>query len=50
MRGRAVMEPDPDGALIDELSLRYTGEHWVEADPKARRVIVRVIPLKVVER
>ncbi|GAB2554361.1 PPOX class F420-dependent oxidoreductase [Nocardia heshunensis] len=49
IRGRATVSDDPDGALIDELSRKYTGSAWTEADPAAQRVIVRITPEKVVE-
>ncbi|MFD7438812.1 PPOX class F420-dependent oxidoreductase [Streptomyces sp. NPDC059861] len=50
IRGRVTITEDPDGALIDELSHRYTGQPWHEPDPSAKRVVVRVIAHKVVER
>jgi PPOX class probable F420-dependent enzyme len=49
LRGRAVLEDDPDKSLINELGLRYTGELF--PDPAAnKRVIVRMTPSKIVTR
>ncbi|MFJ3407397.1 PPOX class F420-dependent oxidoreductase [Promicromonospora sp. NPDC090134] len=50
IRGRATITDDPRGTLIDELSHRYTGRPWLETDPSAKRVIVRVNALNIVER
>lgn len=49
VRGIATLTEDPDGSLIQELSLKYTGEPWQES-PAVRRLIVRVTPQKVVTR
>ncbi|WP_084964208.1 PPOX class F420-dependent oxidoreductase [Thermoactinospora rubra] len=49
VRGVVTMEDDPDGALIQELSLKYRGEPWKEP-PGNERVIVRVRPRKVILR
>ena len=50
VRGRAEILDDPESSLIDDLSLAYTGHHWTESDPCARRVIIRLIPSHVVLR
>jgi PPOX class probable F420-dependent enzyme len=47
VRGTAVLEDDPDGSLINELSRRYDGKDWEDA-PGVERLIVRVTPHKVV--
>ncbi|MFI7440866.1 PPOX class F420-dependent oxidoreductase [Nonomuraea indica] len=49
VRGHVTMEDDPDGALIQELSRKYTGEPWQDA-PGTRRLIVRVTPERVILR
>jgi PPOX class probable F420-dependent enzyme len=49
IRGTAAIVDDPEGALIDELSRRYTGKLWEEHGP-AERVIVRVTPTHVYAR
>ncbi|GAA2828284.1 PPOX class F420-dependent oxidoreductase [Crossiella cryophila] len=49
LRGEVTIEDDPAGALIEELSQRYTGQGWTEKTPGAERVIVRVRAKKVVE-
>lgn len=48
LRGRAVIVDDPDGDLIQRLSLAYTGRNWTEADPQARRIIIRLTPHRLV--
>lgn len=48
VRGTASIEPDPPGALIDELSRAYTGEPWTQ--PNEERVIVRITADKVLWR
>ncbi|MGC5016259.1 PPOX class F420-dependent oxidoreductase [Streptosporangium sp. DT93] len=50
VRGRVVLADDPEGALIEEMSRKYTGKAWVEAHPGARRVIVRIVPEHVFYR
>ncbi|MCD2108559.1 MULTISPECIES: PPOX class F420-dependent oxidoreductase [Rhodococcus] len=50
LRGRAVIVDDPDGDLIQRLSLAYTGSTWTEKDPEARRVIIRLTPQRLVGR
>ncbi|MEV7005346.1 PPOX class F420-dependent oxidoreductase [Streptosporangium sp. NPDC051022] len=47
VRGTVTVTEDPTGALIEELSQKYTGKSWVEANPEAQRLIVRVIPERV---
>ncbi|GAA3135169.1 PPOX class F420-dependent oxidoreductase [Streptosporangium carneum] len=47
VRGSVTITEDPTGALIEELSHKYTGKSWVEAHPEAQRLIVRVIPERV---
>jgi PPOX class probable F420-dependent enzyme len=47
IRGTATITDDPDGTLIEELALKYTGEHFQDA-PGNQRVIVRVSPAHVV--
>jgi PPOX class probable F420-dependent enzyme len=47
IRGTAAITDDPHGALIQELSLKYTGESF-EDRPGNQRVIVRVSPAHVV--
>ncbi|WP_067816906.1 PPOX class F420-dependent oxidoreductase [Actinomadura kijaniata] len=49
VRGTATIVDDPEGALIQELSHKYTGQPWKEHGP-AERVIVRVSPAKVYTR
>lgn len=54
IRGVAALVDDPDSALIDELSVKYTGKPYSEFNPTAgedaTRVIVRITPRKVVGR
>jgi PPOX class probable F420-dependent enzyme len=47
VRGTVTMEDDPEGTLIRELSVKYTGETWKEPNPDSERVIVRITPVKV---
>lgn len=49
VRGSVTMEDDPEGALIEELSLKYTGNSW-EEPPGNERLIVRIHPDKVILR
>ncbi|MEU4579459.1 PPOX class F420-dependent oxidoreductase [Nonomuraea sp. ATR24] len=49
VRGRVTMEDDPEGALIQELSQKYTGGPFHDK-PGAQRVIVRIKPEKVTLR
>jgi PPOX class probable F420-dependent enzyme len=49
VRGRAELQPDPGGSLIDELCWRYNGRGFDEpAERSQRRVIVRVVADHVV--
>lgn len=48
IRGTARIEPDPEGALIADLSLKYTGQSYVE-NATTPRVIVVVTPLHITE-
>jgi PPOX class probable F420-dependent enzyme len=55
IRGTATITPDPEGSLLDELSLKYTGKGYREFNPNggddlAHRVIVRITPDKVAGR
>ncbi|MFI9404236.1 PPOX class F420-dependent oxidoreductase [Nocardia sp. NPDC052316] len=54
VRGTATLTPDPDKTLPDELSLKYTGQKYLDFNPASvndgPRVIVRVTPRKVVGR
>jgi hypothetical protein len=50
IRGVVLLVDDPKGELIDELSVKYTGEPWVEPHPDVERVIVRITPQKVYVR
>ncbi|MGW6659050.1 PPOX class F420-dependent oxidoreductase [Rhodococcus sp. NPDC055024] len=50
LRGSAIIVDDPDGDLIQRLSLAYTGSNWTEKDPEARRVIIRLTPQRLVGR
>ncbi|MFF3440899.1 PPOX class F420-dependent oxidoreductase [Streptosporangium sp. NPDC002721] len=48
VRGTVTVTDDPGGTLIQEMSHKYRGEGWVEAKPGVERVIVRIIPERVV--
>ncbi|MFD8672392.1 PPOX class F420-dependent oxidoreductase [Streptomyces seoulensis] len=52
IRGTAEMTTEGGQALIDELSLKYTGKKYAEFNPAsandAERVVVRISPRKVV--
>lgn len=54
IRGIASLTPDPERAMPDQLSLKYTGKPYAEFNPASvsdgDRVIVRVTPRKVVSR
>ncbi len=54
IRGTASTSPDPERALPDEMSLKYTGKPYREFNPASvhdgERVIVRVSPRKVAGR
>ena len=49
VRGRVTITPDPEGALIQELSHKYRGLPW-EDKPGVERVIVRISPDRVTLR
>ncbi|TMR89889.1 PPOX class F420-dependent oxidoreductase [Nonomuraea basaltis] len=49
VRGRVTVIPDPEGALIEELSQKYRGLPW-EDKPGVERLIVRIRPDKVTLR
>ncbi|MEV1173175.1 PPOX class F420-dependent oxidoreductase [Nonomuraea sp. NPDC049784] len=49
VRGRVTMTPDPEGALIQELSQKYRGMPW-EDKPDTERLIVRISPDRVTLR
>lgn len=46
VRGRVTMTDDPEGELIQELSMKYRGLPW-EDKPGVRRLIVRVAAERV---
>ncbi|MEV5571070.1 PPOX class F420-dependent oxidoreductase [Spirillospora sp. NPDC052269] len=46
VRGTVTIEDDPEAALIEELSQKYTGNPWTARGPE-ERVIVRVTPSSV---
>ncbi|MCF6475741.1 PPOX class F420-dependent oxidoreductase [Nonomuraea sp. MG754425] len=46
VRGRVTMTPDPEGALIEELSQKYKGESWHDK-PGTERLVVRISPDRV---
>ncbi|MBW0272168.1 pyridoxamine 5'-phosphate oxidase [Nocardia sp. MH4] len=54
IRGTATTIPDPERALPDEMSLKYTGKPYREFNPAsvddAERVIVRITPHRVAGR
>jgi PPOX class probable F420-dependent enzyme len=50
VRGEVSMTESGGDELINELSLRYTGEAFTEAVPGVTRVVCRVAPRKVVTR
>ncbi|WP_327144889.1 PPOX class F420-dependent oxidoreductase [Nocardia sp. NBC_01327] len=52
IRGTVTVEPDPDRALPDRLSLKFTGQTYGEFMPSSRtdpaeRVTVRITPTKI---
>ncbi|MFF0769589.1 PPOX class F420-dependent oxidoreductase [Nonomuraea wenchangensis] len=49
VRGTVIMTPDPEGALIQELSQKYRGQPWQDK-PGTERLIVRIRPDRVVLR
>jgi PPOX class probable F420-dependent enzyme len=50
VRGKVVVDEDPGGELIQELSRAYTGGPFTADTPATRRVIVRISPAHVVFR
>ncbi|WP_406496195.1 PPOX class F420-dependent oxidoreductase [Streptomyces sp. NBC_00846] len=54
IRGTATLTTEGGQALIDELSVKYTGKKYAEFNPTAgdddERVVVRITPRKVVGR
>lgn len=55
IRGTITTTPDPDRSLPDELSYKYTGKDYKNANPTAAddgpvRIIVRLTPNKIVSR
>jgi len=46
VRGRVTLTPDPEGALIQEMSQKYQGRPW-EDKPGTERLIVRISPESV---
>ncbi|MGA4841116.1 PPOX class F420-dependent oxidoreductase [Streptomyces sp. G45] len=52
IRGTATLTEEGGAELIDELSLKYTGQKYAEFNPRSAddntRVVVRVTPRKVV--
>ncbi|WP_227980900.1 PPOX class F420-dependent oxidoreductase [Nocardia spumae] len=51
IRGTATITPDPERAMPDRLSAKYTGQPYAEFNPAsvddAERVIVRVTPQRI---
>ncbi|MGW0053513.1 PPOX class F420-dependent oxidoreductase [Nocardia nova] len=51
IRGTATVVPDPEKALPDRLSVKYTGLPYIEFNPAsvddAERVVVRVTPERI---
>lgn len=54
IRGTATLTPDPERALPDRLSRKYTGRPYAEFNPAAKndgeRVVVRVRPTRITGR
>jgi PPOX class probable F420-dependent enzyme len=54
IRGTATLTPDPAGDLVNELSLKYTGQEYATFNPASKndgeRVIVRVTPSRTTGR
>ncbi|SMD27522.1 PPOX class F420-dependent oxidoreductase [Kibdelosporangium aridum] len=50
VRGKAVVEDDPGGDLIQQLSQAYTGGRFTLDTPATQRVIVKIVPAHVVLR
>jgi PPOX class probable F420-dependent enzyme len=49
IRGTASVSPDPERAMSRQLTHRYLGEDPPSDPPSTERVIIRVVPSKVVE-
>lgn len=49
IRGTASVSPDPERAMSRQLTHRYLGEDPPSDPPGTERVIIRVVPSKVVE-
>ncbi|GAA2459349.1 PPOX class F420-dependent oxidoreductase [Streptomyces macrosporus] len=54
VRGDATVTPDSDGELLNELSVKYTGQDYATFNPASvndgERVVVRVTPVRVTGR
>ncbi|MFI5793500.1 PPOX class F420-dependent oxidoreductase [Streptomyces sp. NPDC051677] len=54
IRGTATLTPDPANDLVNELSLKYTGQEYATFNPASKndgdRVIVRVTPSRTTGR
>jgi len=54
IRGTATLTPDPASDLVNELSLKYTGQEYATFNPASKndgeRVIVRVTPSRTTGR
>ncbi len=54
IRGTVTITPDPERALPEELSLKYTGKPYREFNPAsaqdAERVVIRITPTKITGR
>ncbi|MTE19778.1 TIGR03618 family F420-dependent PPOX class oxidoreductase [Streptomyces sp. TRM43335] len=54
VRGTATITPDPGADLVNELSLKYTGQDYATFNPASKddgeRIIVRVTPERVTGR
>ncbi|MET9802971.1 PPOX class F420-dependent oxidoreductase [Streptomyces sp. NPDC006368] len=54
IRGTATVTPDPSAEIVDELSLKYTGQKYATFNPASKndgdRVLVRVTPVRITGR
>jgi PPOX class probable F420-dependent enzyme len=50
LRGSVTLTEEGGPELIQELSMRYDGEHFTESNPANVRVVCRVTPSKVIVR
>jgi PPOX class probable F420-dependent enzyme len=50
VEGEVTMDPEGGRELIDELSLKYGGQHYPEESPETVRVVCRLKPAKVMGR